>query len=101
MKIGILTHPLKTNYGGVLQNYALQTVLKKMGHDVITINIGKKFNTLGWIKSLLKYPIKKILYRNAKLPITKRQTLIIAKNINVFINKYINISEPMLGINKS
>ena len=101
MKIGILTHPLKTNYGGVLQNYALQTVLKKMGHDVITINIGKKFNTLGWIKSLLKYPIKKILNRNAKLPITKRQTLIIEKNINVFINKYINISEPMLGINKS
>lgn len=28
MKIGILTQPLQTNYGGLLQNYALQQVLK-------------------------------------------------------------------------
>ena len=33
MKIGILTLPLHTNYGGILQAYALQTVLKRMGHD--------------------------------------------------------------------
>lgn len=34
MKIGILTLPLHTNYGGILQAYALQTVLERMGHDV-------------------------------------------------------------------
>ena len=34
MKIGILTLALHTNYGGILQAYALQTVLKRMGHDV-------------------------------------------------------------------
>lgn len=28
MKIGILTLPLHTNYGGILQAYALQTVLE-------------------------------------------------------------------------
>lgn len=28
MKIGILTQSLGNNYGGLLQNYALQTVLK-------------------------------------------------------------------------
>lgn len=38
MKIGILTQPLLTNYGGLLQNYALQTVLKKNGHTPITID---------------------------------------------------------------
>ena len=38
MKIGILTQPLQINYGGLLQAYALQTVLKRMGHDVMTIN---------------------------------------------------------------
>ena len=38
MKIGILTQPLHTNYGGLLQAYALQIVLKRMGHEVITIN---------------------------------------------------------------
>ena len=39
MKIGILTQPLKINYGGILQAYALQEVLKRMGHDVKTIHI--------------------------------------------------------------
>lgn len=38
MKIGILTLPLHTNYGGILQAYALQTVLERMGHNVKVIN---------------------------------------------------------------
>lgn len=33
MKIGILTQPLRLNYGGILQNWALQQVLKRMGHE--------------------------------------------------------------------
>lgn len=44
MKIGILTQPLNINYGGLLQNYALQQILKKEGHMVITIDwINKEF----------------------------------------------------------
>ena len=39
MRIGILTQPLANNYGGILQNFALQTVLRDMGNDAITINI--------------------------------------------------------------
>lgn len=38
MKIAILTLPLHTNYGGILQAYALQTVLQNMGHEVKIIN---------------------------------------------------------------
>lgn len=38
MKIGIVTQPLHNNYGGLLQNYALQQVLKGLGHEVYTIN---------------------------------------------------------------
>ncbi len=38
MKIAILTLPLHTNYGGILQCYALQTVLEGMGHQVTVIN---------------------------------------------------------------
>lgn len=34
MRIAILTLPLHTNYGGILQAYALQTVLERMGHEV-------------------------------------------------------------------
>lgn len=38
MRIGILTLPFHTNYGGILQAYALQTVLERMGHDVQVIH---------------------------------------------------------------
>lgn len=38
MKIGILTQPLHNNYGGVLQAYALVSILQKMGHEVIILN---------------------------------------------------------------
>lgn len=38
MKIGIITLPFNTNYGGILQAWALQTVLRKLGHEAITIN---------------------------------------------------------------
>lgn len=37
MKIGIITLPFNINYGGILQNFALQKVLKEMGHQVSTI----------------------------------------------------------------
>lgn len=38
MKIGILTFHWGTNYGGVLQSYALQCYLKSIGHEVEIIN---------------------------------------------------------------
>lgn len=37
MKIGILTQPLWANYGGSIQNFALQTFLKKLGHEPVTL----------------------------------------------------------------
>ena len=42
MRIGILTLPLHTNYGGILQAYALYTVLSSMGHQVSLID-GKMY----------------------------------------------------------
>ena len=38
MRIGIITLPLHVNFGGFLQNYALQQVLKEMGYEPITLN---------------------------------------------------------------
>lgn len=38
MRIAILTQPLKTNYGGILQCYALKTVLDRMGHEIIVLD---------------------------------------------------------------
>lgn len=38
MRIAIITQALRYNYGGILQNFALQTVLRRMGHDVVTLD---------------------------------------------------------------
>lgn len=38
MRIGILTQPLRTNYGGLLQAFALQTVLTRLGHEAMILN---------------------------------------------------------------
>lgn len=62
-KIAILTQPLHTNYGGNLQNFALQAVVKKMGHEPVTIDRHRsiKFRTrlkLGYFKRLALHYLK-------------------------------------------
>ena len=57
MRIGIITQPLYANYGGVLQNWALQHILIKLGHEPITIDY---LPTLT-IKSFLIYTIKTLI----------------------------------------
>lgn len=43
MRIGIITLPLHHNIGGILQAWALQTVLTRMGNEVMVID--KKANS--------------------------------------------------------
>ena len=38
MKIGILTFHCAVNYGAVLQAYALQEILRSLGHEVYVID---------------------------------------------------------------
>lgn len=64
MKIGILTQPLVNNYGGILQNFALQQVLKEMGHSPTTINFAHtplKLSTPHFIASVSKRFLRRIL----------------------------------------
>ncbi len=49
MKIGILTQSIAGNYGGILQNYALQQVLKSLGHEPVTIDHYKSYSRIRWI----------------------------------------------------
>jgi hypothetical protein len=58
MKIGILTLPLRTNFGGILQAYALQTALKRMGYETILIESKKD--------SLYPFPLWKVPFCYAK-----------------------------------
>lgn len=46
MKIGILTLIGEYNYGNLLQSYALQTVLQRLGHEVVVLNRRGKAPTI-------------------------------------------------------
>lgn len=94
MRIGILTHPLHSNYGGILQNYALQEVLRKMGHDPITLRTGK-ITYILWAKRTVKSIVKKMKGSDASMPIVpfiydKRQS-----GIESFVKKYIKTTEKV------
>ena len=57
MNIGIVTHSLESNYGGILQNYALQQALMSLGHSPITINCHSRD-----IVKVLRYNLKNLVY---------------------------------------
>ena len=48
MKIGILTQPLRTNYGGLLQCWALQRALREMGREAWVVQRQTDFHALRW-----------------------------------------------------
>lgn len=89
MRIGIITQPLLSNYGGILQNYALQQVLIRMGHKPKTIDLlppqHRKDKIKHYIRSLIH------LRKPDKWEGTHRRR----KNINQFISKYIHITRPV------
>ena len=99
MKIGILTLPLHTNYGGILQAYALQTVLERMGHEVYVIQVKRKEIPLLPLwkrylcyakRAILKYIFGKkdviVFYESHERTILP----ILRQNTNKFISKYIH-----------
>ena len=65
MRIAILTLPLHTNYGGILQAYALQTVLQRMGHEVSLIEKERDLHKSRFrlMLSYGKYLVKRYLLR--------------------------------------
>lgn len=74
MKIGILTQPLHSNYGGLLQAWALQKSLTDMGHEVTIINrIPGKINIPLWRKFALNIKENLLIVLNKRkryLPVT-------------------------------
>ena len=97
MRIGILTLPLHTNYGGILQAYALQTVLERMGHNVVVIEQESKSRTSYWkmlfqlIPRLYKRKIQKKDIQLLPEIFERRFKPVIQKNTNEFIKKNLNV----------
>lgn len=102
MKIGILTQPLRTNYGGLLQAYALQKVLKDMGHEPQTINVNAKYNNCDYLWLLFKAVVKIALFRkNVTFPESPKTLNVRSKKTNLFINKYISVTEKIKWVDSS
>ena len=94
MKIAIVTLPLHTNYGGILQAYALQTVLEKMGHEVVHLQPKVVFPKLHpiWKMPLVfcKRAFRKFFCGEFKTPIFTHPHKWMRKHTDVFIHKYIH-----------
>lgn len=97
MKIGILTQPLFNNYGGIIQNYALQRVLLDSGYEVETIDhgrhVGRKVVSIlkDWVAFILMPKKHSCPLRHPYSP-SKKETGIINKNVTRFVEKYIRRS---------
>lgn len=74
MKIGIITLPLRTNYGGILQAYALQKVLLQLGHDVTLIEKKRLFKIPYWKRPYVyvKRIVKSILGKKTPIFLEKK-----------------------------
>jgi polysaccharide pyruvyl transferase WcaK-like protein len=96
MKIAIMTQPLGKNYGGIMQAWALQQVLKRMGHEPVTIDRQQDAKGFSYHVARLGYrSLQKILGKR-KAPINfERYLPQILQHTQAFIAQNITMSEPL------
>ena len=93
MKIAILTLQLYTNYGGILQAYALQKILERMGHEVTHLQAKNSrllhnpvIMPLVWGKRLYR----KYFQGDSQLPVFENPYKWARKNTDRFISENLN-----------
>lgn len=93
MRVGILTQPLYCNYGGLVQCYALQQTLKKLGHETVVLQRewDRQYTITGALVYYPKMLVKKLLGRRESWHyyVTQEKRDYIAKETNKFTEKYI------------
>lgn len=99
MKVGILTLPLRINFGGILQAYAMQEILKKMGHESVLldsspfVSLPAKSRYLIYLKrAIQKYILRKKFSIRIDQKINKDFSYISQHTI-AFINRNITKEE--------
>jgi len=100
MKIAIMTQPLGNNYGGIMQAWALQQVLKRMGHQPVTIDRQPDQPSFAYKAARLAYRagMKAIGKRKAPINIERnisRHSSIALQHTQEFISKNINLSSQI------
>lgn len=99
--------PLCANYGGTLQNWALQQVLKRMGHEPITLRFPVMYQGMSslyyWLKvfpkqmkSSLFHIIKGGIYTK---PLTIGQWKKSVSGMERFVDEHINVTEYLPNLN--
>ena len=90
MKVEIITLHRITNFGSMLQTYATQTAIEKLGHEAEVLDFvpeGMSFKRANWPKN--NVPAWKKLI---KLPPLFAVNLIEYHDVNRFLRKYIHLS---------
>lgn len=96
MKIAVLTLRLHSNYGGILQAYALMTVLKWLGHEPFLIYNryykNRNFLSRNWL--YLKNGLKKVVLRQKEMEVFSERRYrneyeVICRNTAAFIEKHL------------
>lgn len=100
-KAVILTQPLFVNYGGIIQNFALQQALLKLNIQSVTANrLGNlpslPRKVLSWIKNETYNRIKGCHYKKY----TKKEKDLFSINAQSFIQKNINVSPDIHSTNQ-
>ena len=97
MKIAILTQPLGHNYGGILQAFAMQKIIRSMGHQAYTVDFRFPSTWYYQARSLTKTALNKYIKR---LPNsygfldrpTLQESEHIRKNLIQFVNQNIKLT---------
>lgn len=98
MKVAIVTLPLHTNYGGLLQAYALKEVLQQLGHEVTVLDRKEKMPAPKGIKAPFVY-MRRILNRvlqGADAPEVfrerrfRKELPVVSANTSVFVDRYMD-----------
>lgn len=100
MKVGLLTLPLHSNYGGLLQAFALQESLKRLGHDVILLDRKESAGLHGYpwyveLSFFLKREYRRLTGRIR--PVPEDFNRIILQNTDAFIARYIERTGGLLN----
>ena len=98
MKTAIITLPIHTNYGGMLQAYALKVILESMGHEAVVVDRKDKMPVPAWYKAPLVYAsrlLKKMVNSSSNVEVFRelnyrKQLPIRSKYTQRFVDEYIS-----------
>lgn len=82
--------PLGGNYGGTLQAFALQKIITKLGHDVVTIDEKNSLPSPRFLLGATAHTIKSFLGIKQNLPLFPADQALIQRNGRRFIQENIN-----------